>query len=263
MRFTAVNPLAGYRSAMCVMLAGCVSFSATYAWILRLQAEGRSAAALDMPDMGMTDVDKYWAFPVLQASGLIGLLFAYVSILIGLAQSSRFGRRFPVRRLHRQLSLLVVGLVLVHVAATALDAMGNTWVTVLIPGHVAETGWPEAEWGFDTGIFALYVLLFVAPTFYLRRFIGAGNWRALHRFVLIFYILAFWHAFILGLELSHYQWVRPVIWLAQVPLAVLLLARLRGAGAIGRGSMIALSAVVIVAVCVLVATGNSGFIQTI
>jgi methionine sulfoxide reductase heme-binding subunit len=245
------------------MLAGCVSFFVTYTWIWRLQAEGRSAAALDMSDMGMTDIDKYWAFPVLQASGLIGLLFAYITVLIGLAQSNRYTKRFSIHRLHRQLSLMVVGLVLVHVAATALDAMGNTWVTVLIPGRVAETGWPEAEWGFDTGIFALYALLLVAPTFYLRRLIGAGRWRVLHRFVLIFYVLALWHALILGLDLSHYRWARPVIWLAQVPLVVLLLSRLRGAGTIGRRGMIALSAAVIVAVGLLVATGNSDFIRTI
>jgi predicted ferric reductase len=246
-----------------VTLVGCVSFFVTYAWILKLQAEGRSAAALDMPDMGMTDVDKYWAFPVLQASGLVGLLFAYVTVLIGLAQSRRYTKRFPIHRLHRQLSLMVVGLVLVHVAATAFDAMGNTWVTVLIPGHVSETGWPEAEWGFDTGIFALYVLLLVAPTFYLRRFIGAGRWRVLHRFVLIFYILALWHALILGLDLSHYQWARSVIWLAQVPLVILLVSRLRAAGAFGRRGVIALSAAVVIAVGLLVITGNSDFIQTI
>jgi predicted ferric reductase len=245
------------------MLAGCVSFFVTYAWILRLQAEGTSAAALDMPDMGMTDIDKYWAFPVLQASGLVGLLFAYITVLMGLAQSSRYTQRFPIHRLHRQISLTVVGLVLVHVAATALDAMGNTWVTVLIPGHVAETGWPEAEWGFDTGIFALYILLLVAPTFYLRRLIGADRWRVLHRFVVIFYILALWHALILGLDLSHYPWARPMIWLAQLPLVVLLLSRLHDAGTIGRRGMIALSTAVVVAVGLLVATGNSDFIHTV
>jgi hypothetical protein len=40
---------------------------------------------------------------------------------------------------------MTVGLVLVHVAATVFDAMGNSWITVLIPGQVASTGWPEAE----------------------------------------------------------------------------------------------------------------------
>jgi methionine sulfoxide reductase heme-binding subunit len=210
-----------------VVLAGGLSFFATYAWILGLQAEGKSAAALNMPDMGMTDVGKYWAFPVLQASGLIGLLFAYGTIVVGLMQSSRYAKRFGLHQLHRQLSLMVIGFVLVHVAATVLDAMGQTWITVLIPGQVASTGWPEAEWGFNTGIFALYALLLTAPTFYLRRRIGVGRWKILHRFVLAFYVLSLWHALLLGLDISHYQWIRAAIWLAQLPLQALLALRLR------------------------------------
>ena len=246
-----------------MLLAGGLSFFATYAWIWTLQAEGRSAAALDMADMGMTDVDKYWAFPVLQASGLIGLLFAYVTILVGLMQSSWYAKRFGLHQLHRQLSLMVIGLVLVHIAATVFDAMGNSWITVLIPGQVAATGWPEAEWGFDTGIFALYALLLTAPTYYLRHRIGVGRWKILHRFVVVFYVLALWHTFLLGLDVSHYQWVRPAIWLAQIPLLVLLVSRLRETGALGRRSSVALSAAAVTAVCLLVVTGNSGFIPTV
>ena len=91
----------------------------------------------------------------------------------------------------------------------------------------------------------------------------ADRWRVLHRFVVIFYILALWHALILGLDLSHYPWARPMIWLAQLPLVVLLLSRLHDAGTIGRRGMIALSTAVVVAVGLLVATGNSDFIHTV
>lgn len=75
---------------------------------------------------------------LLQASGLAGLAFAYLSVLLGLQQSARAlpGLPFSYRqrdRLHRQISLLVIGLVLVHVVTTALDAMGDSWKTALIP----------------------------------------------------------------------------------------------------------------------------------
>lgn len=137
--------------------------------------------------MGMTDVGKYWAFP----------------ILLGLVQSTRYARRFRLHRLHP---------------------------TAVLDGR--RSCWPEAEWGFDTCIFALYVLLLTAPMFYLRRRIGVGRWKILHRFVLTFYVLTLWHALLLGLDISHYQWVRPVIWLAQIPLLVLLVSRLREAAAV-------------------------------
>ncbi len=103
----------------------------------------------------MTDIGKYWAFPVLQASGLTGLVFAYLSVLLGLQQSGRAVSWFPltyrqINRIHRQVSLIVIGLVLIHVVATVFDAMGNTWQSVLLPGAVAATGWPAAVWGFNT-----------------------------------------------------------------------------------------------------------------
>jgi hypothetical protein len=51
-----------------------------------------------------------------------------------------------IDQLHRHLALLVIGLVAVHVVATALDAMGDSWKTVLIPGQWAQLGWPQAVW---------------------------------------------------------------------------------------------------------------------
>lgn len=44
-----------------------------------------------------------------------------------------------------EISLLVIGLVIVHVVATALDAMGDSVKTVLIPWQWANQGWPEAS----------------------------------------------------------------------------------------------------------------------
>lgn len=240
-----------------------------------MQAHGRSAAALDMSDMGMTDIGKYWAFPMLQATGLIGLAFAYVSVLLGLQHSGRLARRSPatyrrINRIHRQTSLAVLGLVIVHMTATVLDAMGNTWRTVLVPGAVAETGWPAAVWGFNAGIIAFYTLLLVAPTFYIRRTIGARRWRFLHRFVLVFYGLSLWHALILGLDVSYYGWIRPMLWLAQIPLPAMLIVRIHSAArtrsrleVAGLYSVVVISAAAIVTVVLIVATGNSGFIQTV
>jgi len=260
-----------------VVVSAVVATAGIYGWTLDLQAHGRSAAALNMSDMGMSDIGKYWSFPVLQASGLVGLIFAYVSVVLGLQQSGRMARRSPttyrlINQIHRQTSLTVIGLVLVHMTATVYDAMGNSWQTVLVPGAVAATGWPEAVWGFNAGIVAFYTLLLVAPTFYFRSTIGVRRWRFLHRFVLVFYGLSVWHTLILGLDVSYYAWIRPTLWLAQIPLLAMLIARVRGVAhsrtarpiaAGGRYSVIAVSGAAIVAVLLIVATGNSGFIHTV
>jgi DMSO/TMAO reductase YedYZ heme-binding membrane subunit len=98
------------------------------------------------------------------------------------------------------------------------------------------------------------------------------RWRFLHRFVLAFYGLSVWHTLILGLDVSYYAWIRPTLWLAQIPLLAMLIARVRGVAhsrtarpiaAAGRYSVIAVSGAAIVAVLLIVATGNSGFIHTV
>ena len=66
----------------------------------------------------------------------------------------------------------------------------------------------------------------IAPTFYARRWLGIARWRFFHRFVRLFYGLSVGHALILGVDVGHYTWIRPVIWLAQIPLLALFIPRL-------------------------------------
>ena len=56
--------------------AGIASTAALATVIWQLQAQGRSAAALAMPSEHMGSMARFWAFPLLQASGLTGLVFA-------------------------------------------------------------------------------------------------------------------------------------------------------------------------------------------
>jgi predicted ferric reductase len=268
---------AATRSGWIVLAAGILSTSALYGVLIYLQSQGTSAAALNMPEI--KDVGRYWVFPMLQASGVTGLVFAYASMVLGLRQSKRASSRSllsygQVDRLHRQISLLVIGLVLVHIVATVYDAMGNNWETVLVPGHIASQEWPEAVTGFNTGIFATYILLLVAPTFYLRGRLGVSNWRFVHRFVVAFYVLSVWHTLVLGLDVGHYSWAQPLIWIAQIPLLVLLIVRLRnplrGDGRLSRQGLeltryaIATASLVAIALIVaLVVSGNSGLIETV
>jgi len=272
----------GMASAACVALAGVISTGVLYLLIRQLQVDGRSAAALAMSSMHMQNVHKFWSFPLLQASGLSGLVFAYLSVALGLQQSSRGLPQLhlsyrQIDRLHRQMSLLVIALVLVHVVATALDAMGDSIKTVLIPWQWANQGWPQAVVGYTFGIVAMYILCIVAPTYYVRKRIGTSRWRFLHRFILLFYILSVGHTLILGLDISHYGWIRPVIWLAQIPLLALFIRRLtlplRGsrrfsptrqrALAYTRYTLTGLSSAGIILALAIVLTGNSGLITNV
>ena len=231
---------------------------------------------------GYENIARYWSFPLLQASGLTGLFFAYFSVFLGLLQSGRAPSWFPmsyrqIDRLHRQLALLVIGLVVVHVVATAFDAMGDSWETVLIPGQWALLGWPQEVWGYNLGIFAMYLLCLTVPTFYFRRIIRPGKWRFLHRFVLVFYVHSLWHALILGLDVGYCAWIRPTMWLAQLPLLALFIKRLIQPTQRRRNlsparqvffktiryGLVGFSLAAMVAILIIVLAGQSGFIATV
>jgi len=271
----------GLRSGLIVALAGFLSVVPFYVWIHHLQVQGKSAAALAMPDMHMSQMDKYWSFPILQATGLAALIWAYTGVALGLLESGRRISWVPlsrsqIDRLHRQIGLLVLALMGVHVVATAFDAMGDSWRTATIPWQWANQGWPQAVTGYTTGIVAFYLALLLGPTYYARKALGVARWRFLHRFTLVVYLLSLWHTMILGLDVSHYGWVRPFVWLMQIPLLYLFARRLRmpaaadrtppGARSVRRVTSRGLAVgcwVGIVVVAAIVLTGNSAFINTV
>ena len=268
------------RSGAIVAGLGFLTFLPLYIWIYNLQAQDKSPAALDMASMHMNRMNIFWSFPILQASGLAALMWAYVGVLLGLMVSGRNVSWFPLtktqtNRLHRQISLLVIGLILVHAVATAFDAMGDNFKSAFIPWQAT---WTAATFGYNLGIFALYLALLLGPTYYLRGKLGVRTWRFAHRFTLVIYILSVWHTLILGADIAYYSWIRPFIWLAQIPLLVLFMRRLlqpahtvknSSAGTQAwvkaiRYGLVALSGAAIVAVVVIVVTGNSaGFVHSL
>jgi sulfoxide reductase heme-binding subunit YedZ len=264
------------RSAVLVAGLGVASMLPFYVVIYHLQAQGRSAAAVGMSSMHMEQMGVYWAFPILQASGIASLIWAYAGVLLGLLESGTQPAWWPWRRertdrIHRQISLLVIGLILVHAVATVFDAMGDGWLSAFVPW---QQSWTEATFAYNLGIFALYVAVLVGPTYYLRRRIGPVRWRFVHRFALLVYILSVWHTLLLGLDVNYYPWARPLTWLAQIPLLVLFIRRLlhparqaaraRHAWSTGlRYGLAGLSVAAVVAISVLVVTGHATFPATV
>ena len=267
-------------SALIVSAVGTVLFAVIYFYIYHQQSLGKSAAALAMHDAGMQDMHKYWAFPVLQASGLVGILAAFFVVLLGLQQSRRAVRWLKldyksIDQLHRQIALLTLGLVIVHAVATAYDAMGDSWHTAFFVNAWAGVdgfkAWSGAVLAYDLGIIGFYIFILLGPTFYIRRKLGVSRWKFLHRFILLFYIVSVWHALMIGKEFAHYGWLRPVTWLAQIPLLILLAKRFNelakknqdtkaGVRYITSIGLVVISYLGIAASVLLVFSGHSGFI---
>lgn len=273
------NHLLSLRMSLIVTGLGFLTFLPLYVWIYRLQSVGQSAAALRMPSMHMEKMTTFWSFPILQASGLSGLIWSYIGVLLGIMISGRSLAWLPLNkgqigRLHRQISLLVIGFILVHALAVSFDAMGDNIITAFIPWQAS---WKAATFSYNLGIFAMYFAVLLGPTHYLRNRIGTRAWLFVHRFTLAVYILSVWHTLILGADISYYSWIRPFIWIMQIPLLLLLSRRLMEPARAGkkqspymkiwsaaiRYSLTVLCGITIAAIIIMVTTGKSDFIKTI
>ena len=218
------------RSAALVTFYGVVIFFAAYINIYTLQHHNLSAAAIGMSDMHMDRMAKFWAIPLIQASGMAAIVASYLTIILGLQQSRRAVGWLKLKyqeidSLHRHLSILVLVLLAIHVVATLLDKTGSVCTGALWFNQCRKP-WPQAVWAYNLGIFAFYLALILGPTFYFRRKLGVQRWKYAHRFIILFYIASVWHTLILGLAKEDYpSFFRPMFWLLQIPVLALTARR--------------------------------------
>ncbi|GAA3629412.1 hypothetical protein GCM10023079_19920 [Streptomyces chitinivorans] len=161
--------------------------------------------------------------------------------MLGLVRSSaRPGwLRLPVARIerwHRTTSLTTIGLMFAHAAlffaelvranedgAGWAGRLATSFAEVFVPGvHSSGTG----RIAILIGLLALYLAIPLGLAFYLRQATGSRMWRALHRFVIVVYVLSVWHTLLYCTNLWYDGVFRTTVWLLQLPVAALLLIRL-------------------------------------
>nr|WP_311706533.1 ferric reductase-like transmembrane domain-containing protein [Streptomyces sp. DSM 44938] len=208
-------------------------------WLWTRIDNGTSPSIEIMPPFD--DTSEYWWYWLCQAFGWSALLWAYVTLLFGLLRS---GARPPwrwltaarVEKLHRTTSLTTIGLMFLHMAtffAAELQTnfenqpMGElvreTLVKVFVPGgYTTGTG----RIAILLGLIAFYLAIVLGLAFYVRQATGPRMWRALHRFIIVVYVLSVWHTLLYGTNVWFEGSFRTLVWALQMPLAGLLLLRL-------------------------------------
>lgn len=185
---------------------------------------GASPAVQAMPHMVHTG--GVWAYSLSQAAGFAALAWAWLTILLGLSVASRLCPRrvrATVERVHRSTSLTVIALTLVHALALLWDKMGDTLLTVLVPGaqSYAPGRLPQS-----VGIIALYLAVLVGPSYYLRDRIGARTWRLTHRFLVPgVYVFSVWHTLWYGSDVKTGSPLFVTVWVMQIPVIIAFLTR--------------------------------------
>jgi len=147
-----------------------------------------------------------------RGSGAVSLVLLTVSFALGAPTLLSWGsERFPrlvVQLLHRNVSLLVVVFLFIHVATTVLDGFAPIgWADVIIPFRA---GYRPIWLGL--GAVAVDLLVAIIITSLLRVRIGYARWRQIHLLTYALWPIALVHALGTGSDTrSPWMW-----WLAGI-----------------------------------------------
>ena len=128
-----------------------------------------------------------------RGTGVVALLLLTATVVLGIAGTARFSSaRWPrvmTAGLHRNLSLLVVAFVAVHVSATVLDPFAPIgWTAAAVPFSASY----RPLW-LGLGAVAFDLLLAVLVTSLLRARLGYRAWRSVHWLAYASWPVALWH----------------------------------------------------------------------
>ena len=138
-----------------------------------------------------------------RASAFVAYVLLWWSMILGLSITNRLARAWPggpaAADLHEHASLLGLGFALLHALVLLADNyIGYTLPQILIP--FASASYLPLWVGL--GQIGLYVMALVTVSFYVRRWIGARTWRALHYLSFAVFVLAALHGLFAGTDSS-------------------------------------------------------------
>lgn len=129
-----------------------------------------------------------------RAGGTLALILLTATVVLGIASGGRTAPRrigrFEVGLLHRNLSLLTLVFLAVHVVTAVLDPFVHlSWAVSVVPFRASY----RPLW-LGLGTVALDVLLAVLVTSALRRRLGVRRWKAVHWLAYAAWPLALFHS---------------------------------------------------------------------
>lgn len=170
---------------------------------------------------------------VSRASGVVALALVSLSVLMGLSMAARAIPRPSwkrhVARLHEHVALVALTAVGLH----GVSLLGDAWLKPGLRGIAIPFAMSYRPGFTGAGIIAGYLMVLVGPSFYLRRRIGAGRWRKLHRVSAAIWILSAVHTLGAGSDGTR-LWLRAVVLAPVAPIAYLLVMRLARDRSAGR-----------------------------
>lgn len=199
---------------------------------------------------------EYWYLS--RAAGITAYLLLFAAVALGIATSTRAGRRvfgqFAVFDLHRFLSIVALGMSLFHVYVLLGDGYFAYNFRQLTLPFLS----PYRPWAVVAGTFALYALVIIVASFYLRRFIGYRTWRVLHFATFGLYALVTLHAITAGTD-TQTPWARTMYVVTGLVILALIAYRVQyripDAPLVRTARVVGATATIVVALVLFLATG--------
>jgi sulfoxide reductase heme-binding subunit YedZ len=121
----------------------------------------------------------YWWLA--RGTGVVSLLLLTASLLLGILGSLRFSAaprwpRFAIDTLHRDISLLVIAVLVVHIITSVLDSFAPIRLVDAVIPFISSY---RPIW-LGLGAVAFDIMLALVVTSLLRRRLGFGTWRLVH-----------------------------------------------------------------------------------
>ena len=137
-----------------------------------------------------------------RSTGAVALILLSASVVLGIAGVGRLERRewprFVVQGMHRNVSLLALALLVVHILTSVLDPFAGI---SLLDAVIPFSGTYRPLW-LGLGAFASDLLFAIAITSIVRRRLGAPVWKAVHWLSYLCWPLAVVHTFGTGSDVK-------------------------------------------------------------
>ncbi len=166
---------------------------------LLAMALGAGAAAV-VSSVDLSGVSNHIFWYVSRAAGLTAYLVLFVNMVLGLAVKTKILDSLLARwrsfDLHQFTALLALGLLALHV----FSLLGDQFVGFSVPQLFVPFVSSYRPLPVTLGIIAMYALVVVTGTFYVRDRIGQKAWRSIHYVSFLAFFVALLHGVYSGTD---------------------------------------------------------------
>ncbi len=183
--------------------------------------------------LAVTGPSVYWYLA--RGTGAVALVLLTISVVLGILGSLRFALaprwpRFAIDTLHRDVSLLVIVLLVVHILTSVLDGFAPI---TLLDGLIPFISAYRPLW-LGLGTLSFDILVALVVTSLVRRRVGYRGWRLIHWLAYASWPIAVLHGLGTGSD-TKVWWMLVLTGACVAAVTIAILLRIYGSDTVGDG----------------------------